>query len=106
MASFVERFLPQEVSIIVADGKDVGWLQVSETDGEIFLKQMFLQRAAQGQGIGSSLLADLIARSHQANKPVRLGVVKINPAVRLYQRFGFMITSEDDFKYYMEKRPV
>ena len=66
---------------------------------------MFLQPASQGQGTGSSLLVDLIARARQANKPLRLGVVKINPAVHFYQRFGFIITSEDDFKYYMEKRP-
>ena len=56
MARFAERFLPHEVRIIVADSKDVGWLQVSETDDEIFLKQMFLRPASQGQGIGSSLL--------------------------------------------------
>ena len=105
MARFAERFVPHEVSMVVADSKDIGWLQVTETDDEIFLKQMFLQPASQGQGTGSSLLVDLIARARQANKPLRLGVVKINPAVHFYQRFGFIITSEDDFKYYMEKRP-
>jgi GNAT superfamily N-acetyltransferase len=105
MANFAERFLPDEVQIIVESNTDIGWLQVRETEEEIFLKQMFLQPAAQGRGIGSRLLADLIARGRPANKPVRLGVVKINPAVRLYRRFGFAITSEDDFKYYMEKRP-
>jgi len=105
MAGFAERFLPAEVSIIVGDGKDIGWLQVSETEDEIFLKQMFLQPASQGHGIGSHLLAELLRCGSQARKPVRLGVVKINPAARLYQRLGFTITSEDEFKYYMEKRP-
>jgi ribosomal protein S18 acetylase RimI-like enzyme len=57
-------------------------------------------------GIGSRLLADVIERGRLAKKPVRLGVVKINPAVRLYERHGFTITSEDDFKFYMEKRPA
>ena len=88
-ANFTERFLPDEVRIIVRRNKDVSWLQVSDTDGEIFLKQMFLQPASQGQGIGSRLLADLIERGRRANKAVRLGVVKINPAMQLYQRFGF-----------------
>ena len=90
---------------MVEDNRDIGWLQVAETADEIFLKQMFLRPASQRQGIGSRLLADLIARGRQTNKPVRLGVVKINPAVRLYRRFGFIITSQDDFKYYMEKSP-
>lgn len=43
-------FLPHEVTVIVERGEDIGWLQVSETDEEIFLKQMFLQPAAQGAG--------------------------------------------------------
>jgi GNAT superfamily N-acetyltransferase len=103
---FAERFLPQEVRIVVRDGKDIGWLQVHEASDEIFLKQIFLEPAAQGQGIGSRLLLDLVARARGANKPLRLGVVKINPAVRLYQRHGFTITSEDAFKYYMEHAPT
>ena len=105
MAKFAERFLPNEVRIVVAAGEDIGWLQVSETGDEIFLKQIFLQPACQGRGIGSQLIVDLIERSRQTRKPVRLGVVKNNPAVRLYRRLGFQLTSEDDFKYYMEKRP-
>ncbi|MFM9847973.1 MAG: GNAT family N-acetyltransferase [Hyphomicrobiaceae bacterium] len=105
MTSFAERFVPEEVRIIASGNKDIGWLQVSETEDEIFIKQMFLQPASQRQGIGSSLLVNLIEHGRQAKKPVRLGVVKINPALRLYQRHGFTITSEDDFKFYMEKQP-
>ena len=104
-ASLTEPFLPHEVRIIVAEDKDIGWLQVSEADDQIFLKQMFLQPAWQRRGIGSRLLTELIECGRQAGKPVKLGVVKINPATRLYRRFGFAITSEDNFKYYMEKRP-
>jgi ribosomal protein S18 acetylase RimI-like enzyme len=105
MARFAERFLPAEVRIIVQGRKEVGWMQVGETIDEIFLKQLFLAPPHQRQGIGSQLLAELIERARRAGKPVRLGVVKINPAVRLYQRHGFTITSQDDFKYYMDKSP-
>ena len=106
MANFVQRFLPDEVRIIVYGCEDIGWLQVAEKEDEVFLKQMFLKSASQRQGIGSRLLADVIERGRQAKKPVRLGVVKINPAVRLYERHGFTITSEDSFKFYMEKLPA
>jgi GNAT superfamily N-acetyltransferase len=104
-ANFVKGFVPEEVSIIVYGSKDIGWLQVSESAHEIFLKQMFLQTAFQRQGIGSRMLADLIERGRRARKPLRLGVVKINPAIRLYQRHGFTIASQDDFKFYMERQP-
>jgi len=104
MARFAERFVPGEVSIVTVDGQDVGWLQVDETKGEIHLKQMFLKPAWQRQGIGSQLLRDVIERGDRTGKPVRLSVVKINPALRLYERHGFLVTSEDGFKFYMERR--
>src|SRR6266852_9515439 len=88
IANFAERFLLDEVRIIVQDEKDVGWLQASETEDEIFLKQIFLQPGSQRQGIGSKLIADLVERGSQTSKAVRLGVVKINPAVALYKRHG------------------
>jgi GNAT superfamily N-acetyltransferase len=106
MAGFADRFRPEEVRIVVQDGKDVGWLQVSETDDEIFLKQVFLQPESQGRGIGSGLVMDLIERGRRVGKPVRLGVVKINRAVRLYERLGFGIVSEDHLKFYMERSPL
>ena len=102
VAQFKERFLLDEVRIIVSDDEDVGWLQVGESDDEILLKQIFLQPRSQRRGIGSQLIADLLERGRRTGKPVRLGVVKINPAVELYKRHGFVITSEDEFKFYME----
>jgi GNAT superfamily N-acetyltransferase len=102
VAQFTERFLLDEVRIIVSDDEDVGWLQVGESDDKILLKQIFLQPRSQHRGIGSQLIADLLERGRRTGKPVRLGVVKINPAVELYKRHGFVITSEDEFKFYME----
>src|SRR5215204_5700948 len=102
VAQFKERFLLDEVRIIVSDDEDVGWLQVGESDDEILLKQIFLQPRSQRRGIGSQLIADLLERGRRTGKPVRLGVVKINPAVELYKRHGFVITSEHEFKFYME----
>jgi GNAT superfamily N-acetyltransferase len=106
IARFAEGFLLDEVRIIVRTDNDIGWLQVSESDDEIFLKQIFLQPESQRKGIGSQLITDLLERGSRTGKPVRLGVVKINPAVELYKRHGFVITSEDEFKFYMEKRPA
>jgi ribosomal protein S18 acetylase RimI-like enzyme len=31
--------------------------------------------------------------------------VKINPALRLYERLGFRITHEDERKFYMKRDP-
>jgi ribosomal protein S18 acetylase RimI-like enzyme len=34
-----------------------------------------------------------------------LGVVKSNPAKRLYERLGFNVTHEDERKFYMRRAP-
>jgi ribosomal protein S18 acetylase RimI-like enzyme len=47
----------------------------------------------QNQGIGSSVLTDLLA----STKPVRLHVFALNVRARaLYERLGFVITEEND----------
>jgi ribosomal protein S18 acetylase RimI-like enzyme len=46
---------------------------------------------ARGCGVGTSLLAELLARVEAAGHPaVSLSVETDNPAVRLYERFGFV----------------
>lgn len=46
--------------------------------------------AAQGQGIGTTLLAALLACTDAAGRTVSLWVRTTNPAYRLYQRSGFV----------------
>jgi GNAT superfamily N-acetyltransferase len=103
--NFSGRFLADEVSIISLDGRDIGWVQIAESESEIFLKQFFIHSAHQRRGIGTRLLQDLLKRAALAGKPVTLGVVKGNPARSLYERHGFQITSEDDYKVYMVIKP-
>jgi len=48
-----------------------------------------------GQGIGTRLLAHLF-ESEYGERPMSLSVSVDNPAVRLYQRFGFEVVSQND----------
>jgi ribosomal protein S18 acetylase RimI-like enzyme len=41
----------------------------------------------------------------QAILPLKLDVVKINPAMRLYLRLGFRITGEEEHKFNMTLDP-
>lgn len=43
---------------------------------------------ARGRGVGTALLKELLARAGET--PVSLSVETDNPAVRLYERFGFV----------------
>lgn len=54
--------------------------------------------------IGSTVLKTLLNEAETQNKPITLSVVKFNPAVRFYERHGFHITHEDEFKFYMTSK--
>jgi len=101
-SSFRERWNVSEVRIVTRDGVDVGWLQSRTQDDTLFLVQLFLETAFQGQGIGTETLKRLMGDAARAKVPMTLGVVKSNPALRLYERLGFKTTHEDDRKFYMK----
>jgi len=100
---FAGQFKPEETRIIIADGAEIGWMQVRDEAASVFLAQLFLAEPHQGRGIGTRLLADLLDDARRRGKPVTLGVVKSNPAKRLYERLGFVVTREDGSKFYMRR---
>jgi ribosomal protein S18 acetylase RimI-like enzyme len=100
-----ERWNVAEVQIITSDGADVGWMQSSIKDGARYLEQIFIDTPFQSRGIGTGIINGLIDEAKLDQRPVTLGVVKTNPALRLYERLGFRITHEDDRKFYMRREP-
>jgi GNAT superfamily N-acetyltransferase len=101
----LQQWDPNQVRIIMLDGADIGWLQTITQDDELFVAQMYVDRPFQGRGIGTDVMKRLIGVAKQLKQTVRLNVVKINPARRLYERLGFRVTHEDDHKFYMKLDP-
>ena len=94
--NFSTWFKPNEARIITVDGTDAGWIQQRQDAGEIFLGSIYVTPAMQGKGIGTSVVQDLLHLAEHRSQAVTLAVMKINPAVRLYQRLGFRTTREDE----------
>jgi GNAT superfamily N-acetyltransferase len=101
--SFRQEWNSTQVRIIVLDGSDVGWVQTIRKDDELFVAQMFVDGRFQRKGIGTKVMKRLISEATAFNLAVRLNVVRINPARRLYERLGFRVTHEDDRKFYMKR---
>ncbi len=104
-ASFQQQWAPAEVRVITLDGSDVGWLQSTTQDDWFFIAQLFVDGPFQRRGIGTEVMNRLIDEAARGNLAVRLEVVKINPALRLYERLGFHITGEDDRRFHMRRDP-
>src|SRR5579863_1070506 len=102
---FRQQWELTQVRIIKLDGVDVGWLQSNTIGDTVFLAQLFVDGPFQRQGIGTQVMNYLIGEATRVRQAVTLAVVKINPALRLYERLGFRITHEDDRKFYMRRDP-
>lgn len=89
--------------MILLDGAEIGWLQSALREDAVFIVQFFIDAPFQSRGIGSEVLNQVIEEGRALEKAVTLGVVKTNPARRLYERFGFQITHKDDRKFYMRR---
>ncbi len=104
-AGFERQWNPARVRILKADGVDAGWIESTTEDDALLLAQIFVERTFQRRGIGTEAIRRVMGEAARAGLPVRLGVVKINPAVRLYERLGFRTTHEDERKLYMRREP-
>ena len=61
--------------------------------------------AFRGMGTGGRILKRIVSKADATRLPVCLEVDKVNPAVRLYRRFGFEIYTESAMKYFMKYVP-
>jgi ribosomal protein S18 acetylase RimI-like enzyme len=102
-AGFRQRWDVTQVRIIMLNGADIGWLQSFVNEDAMFLAQLFVDRTWRDQGIGTAIVTALIGEASRAGRAVTLGVVKTNPALRLYQRLGFRTTHEDERKFYLRR---
>jgi ribosomal protein S18 acetylase RimI-like enzyme len=92
------------VEIIEESGKLVGYLCVLHRMDHDFIDELALLPEAQGRGIGSSLVRDVMGAASARGVPVRLSVLVNNPARRLYEGLGFRVSSIEYPRVKMEWR--
>ena len=88
--------------IIELDSQPVGLLRVDQAESHVQLEQLFVLPAFQRQGVGAAVLQQVLSRARNAGVPVRLRVLRVNPAARFYARHGFRVVSESRERFYME----
>lgn len=99
---FAASFRPAETEIIQQDGQPVGVLRVREEDKCVYLADLAVWPDRQHQGIGREAIAAVLTRAMGRGKPVRLQVLKVNPARELYARLGFAIIGDTATHFVME----
>jgi len=95
-----------EHQIIEQDGVAIGRIMVARQQPAATLVDIALLPEHRGKGIGGALIRELIEQCDQQKLPLRLQVLRTNPALRLYERLGFTRTAEDQIYIQMERRPA
>ncbi len=80
--------------IIEKDGQRVGRMFLDRQEGIILLMDIALLPEFRNQGIGTTLIEELLAQAGKANCCVRLHVELFNPAKTLYTRLGFVKSND------------
>ncbi len=105
-AHFRDRFDPTDQYIILLGTEAVGMIKLAQHPDHIFLAVIEISPAHQGQGIGSTLITQVQREAAADGRTVRLRVLNVNPARRLYERLGFRVTEVNDTHTTMEWQPA
>lgn len=99
-----EHYTNTEFDIILVDGQPAGRLYVCRGADELRIMDIALLPAFQKRGIGTHLIGALQAESALARKPLRIHVERFNPALRLYERLGFVPVADRGVYLFLEWR--
>lgn len=92
--------------LCLEDGLPVGRMLVDRTAGGYRVLDIAVLTAHRNRGIGKLALQTLQQEAAISSLPVRLRVMKDNPAARLYERLGFQATTGDEISIQMEWKPA
>jgi len=91
--------------VLSDDDEPIGLFKASTGRSSWTLSQIQLLPAWQRRGIGTALISGFLADARQAGAAVDIRVLKVNPALALYKRLGFRITSESTHGYTLSIEP-
>jgi len=99
-----ERSHPQAAYLLILlDAVPAGRLYLDRAPGEIRVLDIALLPEHRGAGIGTAVLQDVLREAEGAGCRVTLQVARSNRARRLYERLGFVTTSEDEVYLALER---
>ncbi len=90
--------------VVEIASEPAGLMRVDHHATHIDVDQLFLLPAHQRQGIGAALLQGILEIANDRQIPVRLWVLRVNPARSLYERLGFAVIEETPASLHLERR--
>jgi ribosomal protein S18 acetylase RimI-like enzyme len=101
-----EVSLDPNARVIVVGTVDAGILLVERSPNEMHLHILYLFPIFQRLGIGSTLVSSLQREAVERYVPLRLKVLKVNPAKGFYERLGFSVEEETEHFFCMQNATI
>lgn len=86
--------------IIFYKNEKIGTIKFLIHDEELEILQIQIHPEYQGKGFGNIVINYIINQAN--NKPVKLSVLKGNPAKKLYESLGFIVINENEQEWFMQ----
>ncbi len=103
---FLDNLPPGSFVILHDAGEDVGACSILEKPDHLWLEMVLVVPQRQRQGLGAELVRHAQALAAAQGKPLRLSVLKINPAQQFYLKQGFTCYAEDTWSLKLEWLPA
>ena len=103
---FDRAFPTANWKLLFVDECRAGAVRTSDTDRELYLEDILILPGFQRRGLGSAVILSLFREAASSGRTVGLQVLKVNPAIHLYTRLGFVVVGEDDVHVRMRSSPA
>jgi GNAT superfamily N-acetyltransferase len=100
-----EHYADADFQIILLGDQPIGRIYVARWPDEFRLMDIALLPGHRNAGYGTRLIGELLEEAARASKPLRIHVEHFNPALRLYQRLGFVTIAVRGIHLFMERAP-
>jgi ribosomal protein S18 acetylase RimI-like enzyme len=104
-AHYTSAYENPAFDIVEVDGVPAGRLYVERGEDQVLVVDIALMPEFRGKGLGTHLLAGLIAEAVERGVPVTMHVERTNPAIRLYARLGFQLVEDQGVYLYIARPP-
>jgi ribosomal protein S18 acetylase RimI-like enzyme len=105
LENFKKHFSVENQRVLQWSGTDIGSISLVDSGDFLVLDNIALLPEYRGRRVGRMLIEDTLGVAARRGIPVRLNVLKVNPAWKLYRKLGFRVTNEDHHRYFMEATP-
>ena len=100
---YKRRFPDGDHQLLLIDGEPAGRVYLARSEKELRILDIALVPENRNKGIGTRIIKDLLDEATRTQKPVRVYVEQLNPAMRLFERLGFSKTEDIGSHFLLER---